>query len=108
MATCPKCGMSFAYTESHICAERDWTKAWLLAAVAAGALSGGAVGEFLATAYVQHAVSELCNKEGAGNLCGLTSAAGGASYLMAGAIAGAAFGVFVAGIIFTALSRRRS
>src|SRR5262245_2729811 len=47
MPVCPKCGVSFSYTEVHVCEGYDRTKLWWMVSVAGGMLIGGLVGGLL-------------------------------------------------------------
>jgi hypothetical protein len=85
MPVCPKCGVSFSYTETHLCEGRDKTKMWWLASVAIGALAGGPLGLL----YGKSVVVQVCGKPDAGNLCGLMSAPAVAFYITIGAAIGA-------------------
>src|SRR6478752_5131378 len=101
MAVCPQCGVAFSYTESHVCLGRDRTKLWLLASVAAGALVGGPLGLL----YGNSVVRQACERLGAGNLCGLTSAPAVPFYIVIGAVVGASVAAFT---VVALLGRRKT
>jgi hypothetical protein len=101
MPVCPKCGVPFSYTETHICEGRDRTKLWSLASVAMGAVIGAPVGLFYAKSVIQHA----CAKPDATNLCGLTSARAIPFYIAIGAVVGASVAAFAVVLI---LGRRKA
>jgi hypothetical protein len=65
--TCPKCGMNFAYTDTHVCEGRDYARLGWIAAVAVGAAGGGLLGH----RYGFYFVNEVCGKPDASSLCGL-------------------------------------
>jgi hypothetical protein len=95
MAICPKWGMSFAYTETHSCAERDRTKTWLLVSVVRGAALGGPLGY----QYGLSLVRQACDKPGASNLCGFFPSLFAPVFV----ILGAGVGVFVAALVVMAV-----
>ena len=100
MPVCAKCGMSFSYTEAHGCEGRDTPKLWSLASVAVGAVVGGPLGLL----YGNSVVRSACEKPGASNLCGLTSAPTVPFYIAIGAVMGTAVAALAAVVI---LRRRR-
>jgi hypothetical protein len=85
MAICSRCGVPFSYAEPHVCEGRDTTRIWLRASVAVGALVGAPLG-LLCGNYV---VRQACDRPGASNLCGLTSAPAVPIYIVMGAVIGA-------------------
>jgi hypothetical protein len=93
MPTCPRCRMTFAYSETHVCEGRDLARIWSMVSVAAGALAGGASGLLYGLSIVRQA----CDNPGAGNLCGL-----GPSYFVPGyGLIGAVIGALVATVAAT-------
>jgi hypothetical protein len=101
MAVCPQCGGPFLYTETHVCPGRDRTKLSLLASATAGALIGGPLG----LRYGNSIVSLACERPGAGNLCGLTSAPAVPFYIVIGAVVGASIAALGVAVL---LGRRKT
>jgi hypothetical protein len=101
MPVCPKCGVPFSYTETHVCKGRDRTKLWSLASIAMGAVIGGPVGLLYAKSVIQQA----CKKPDATNLCGLTSAPAIPFYIAIGAVIGASVAALAVVLI---LGRRKA
>ena len=99
MSGCPRCGMPFSYTDTHVCEGRDKAKLWLLAALAVGAVIGGPLGLW----YGDFAIQSVCEKPDASNLCGLTSAPAVPFYIAIGAVIGAT----VAALAVVAILERR-
>jgi hypothetical protein len=85
MALCPKCRMTFAYSETHVCAGRDYTKVWLVGSVVGGALVGATLGLLSGPL----AVRQVCDRPGASNLCGLLPSLFLPGYVLIGAVTGA-------------------
>jgi len=99
MATCPKCRMSFSYTEPHVCEGRDYTKLWSIVVAAGGALVGAPVGVLCGNSLIRAA----CAKPDAGNLCGLVP-----SFFVPGyAIVGASLGALAASALVIVIVHRR-
>jgi hypothetical protein len=101
MPVCPKCGVPFSYTETHVCEARDKTKIWLLTSVAVGALVGGPFGLL----YGNSIVRQACEKPDASNLCGLTSAPTVPFWIVIGAVIGASVAAFAVVVL---LGRRKA
>jgi hypothetical protein len=95
MPVCPKCGVPFSYTETHVCEGRDRTKLWSLASVAIGAVIGGPFGLWDVNSVIQQA----CEKPDATNLCGLTSTPAIPFYIAIGAVIGASVAAFAVVLI---------
>jgi hypothetical protein len=85
MAVCPKCGVAFSYTATHVCEGRDKSKVWWIATVVIGAFVGGPLGLLYGTSIVRQA----CAQTDASNLCGFMSVPSVPSYIVLGAIIGA-------------------
>jgi hypothetical protein len=98
MATCPKCGMNFAYSEPHACERTDHRKVWIAVLVTIGALVGGAAGR----SWGLSIVSTACDRPDAGNLCGLVPSSFVPGYVLIGGLLGA----LVAGVTATLFMSR--
>ncbi len=77
--------MNVAYSETHVCEGRDFSKIWLMVSVAAGALVGGPLGLSWSLSIVRQA----CDKPDASNLCGLAPSYFVPGYVLIGAVIGA-------------------
>jgi len=64
---------------------RDYTKGWLMTAVAAGALVGGLSGYL----YGLSVIRQACDTPDASNLCGLVPSYFVPGYVLVGAVSGA-------------------
>ena len=85
MPTCPKCGMNFSYSDTHVCEGRDYTKVWFMVFVACGALAGGPLGLW----YGRTIIGRACEKPNASNLCGFVPSYFVPGYVVIGAVIGA-------------------
>ena len=85
MPICPKCRMTFAYSETHVCEGRDYAKVWSMVSIAGGALIGGPLGLLYGLSIIRQA----CDKPDASNLCGFTPSYFVPGYVLIGAVIGA-------------------
>ena|SRR5258708_5229096 len=107
MAVCPKCQMTFTYTEDHVCEGHDRAKLWLMASVAGGAVVGGLLGLFYGLSHGRRA----CSEPDASNLCGLADIFAPPLALPLYVAVGAVIAILITGVaavMISAVMSRRS